>query len=114
MTFTLDTSVQHLLSEAFSPNPSVKESGTAVSVDTHGVPTVVSQLAVGCKRKVVIYTWKDGEAQDPKVRLALLHFWNRLGRYSIRNWPCLILLDPSLSHLQTSCLSPIQHRSIPF
>ncbi|KAG2348015.1 hypothetical protein BDR05DRAFT_980946 [Suillus weaverae] len=28
------------------------------------IPTMVTQLVVGCRRKVVIYTWKDGEAQE--------------------------------------------------
>ncbi|KAG1762919.1 vacuolar sorting protein 39 domain 1-domain-containing protein [Suillus placidus] len=28
------------------------------------IPTMVTQLIVGCRRKVVIYTWKDGEAQE--------------------------------------------------
>ncbi|CCL98167.1 uncharacterized protein FIBRA_00161 [Fibroporia radiculosa] len=28
------------------------------------VPTVVTYLAVGCKRKIVIYSWRDGEPQD--------------------------------------------------
>jgi hypothetical protein len=31
------------------------------------IPTVITQLMVGCRRKVVIYTWKDGEAQEAKV-----------------------------------------------
>ncbi|KAJ3573523.1 hypothetical protein NP233_g2376 [Leucocoprinus birnbaumii] len=30
------------------------------------IPSVVTQLMVGCRRKVVIYTWKDGEAQEVK------------------------------------------------
>jgi len=28
------------------------------------VPVVVTLLAVGCKRKIVLYSWKDGEPQD--------------------------------------------------
>lgn len=34
-----------------------------------GVPTVVTQLAIGCRKKIVIYTWKDGELQGVRVRL---------------------------------------------
>ncbi|KIJ98466.1 hypothetical protein K443DRAFT_9137 [Laccaria amethystina LaAM-08-1] len=30
------------------------------------VPTIVTQLVVGCRRKVVIYSWKDGEPQEAK------------------------------------------------
>ncbi|KAH7913588.1 hypothetical protein BJ138DRAFT_1177962 [Hygrophoropsis aurantiaca] len=30
------------------------------------IPTMVTQLVVGCRRKVVIYTWKDGETQEIK------------------------------------------------
>lgn len=33
----------------------------------HGVPTVVTQLAIGCRKKVVIYAWKDGEPQGVRV-----------------------------------------------
>lgn len=38
------------------------------AVTTIPIPTVLTQLMVGCRRKVVIYTWKDGEAQEVKVR----------------------------------------------
>ncbi|KAI9061003.1 hypothetical protein FKP32DRAFT_1594678 [Trametes sanguinea] len=31
-----------------------------------GVPSVVTRLAVGCRRKIVLYSWQDGEPQDPK------------------------------------------------
>ncbi|KAH0832903.1 hypothetical protein J3R83DRAFT_11855 [Lanmaoa asiatica] len=30
------------------------------------IPTMVTTLVVGCRRKVVVYTWKDGEAQEVK------------------------------------------------
>ncbi|KAF5379787.1 hypothetical protein D9615_005708 [Tricholomella constricta] len=30
------------------------------------IPTLVTQLLVGCRRKVVIYSWRDGEAQEVK------------------------------------------------
>ncbi|KAG0694684.1 vacuolar sorting protein 39 domain 1-domain-containing protein [Suillus ampliporus] len=39
--------------------------GGANSVGRAGpIPTMVTQLIVGCRRKVVVYTWKDGEAQE--------------------------------------------------
>ncbi|KAH9926823.1 hypothetical protein B0H21DRAFT_138019 [Amylocystis lapponica] len=33
-------------------------------VKAKAVPAVVTYLAVGCKRKMVIYSWKDGEPQE--------------------------------------------------
>ncbi|KAI6042930.1 vacuolar sorting protein 39 domain 1-domain-containing protein [Pisolithus marmoratus] len=33
---------------------------------TAAIPTMVTQLIIGCRRKVVIYCWKDGEAQEIK------------------------------------------------
>ncbi|KAF5342379.1 hypothetical protein D9611_001421 [Ephemerocybe angulata] len=30
------------------------------------IPTLVTRLLVGCRRKAVLYTWKDGEAQEAK------------------------------------------------
>ncbi|KAH9481762.1 Vacuolar morphogenesis protein 6 [Psilocybe cubensis] len=33
---------------------------------TQPIPTIITQLLVGCRRKAVLYTWKDGEAQDVK------------------------------------------------
>jgi hypothetical protein len=35
--------------------------------ESAGVPSVVSSLAVGLRRKIVIYTWKDGEESQVKV-----------------------------------------------
>ncbi|KAH9856486.1 hypothetical protein C2E23DRAFT_865919 [Lenzites betulinus] len=37
-----------------------------------GVPAVVTRLAVGCRRRIVIYSWKDGEPQDVQ-ELTLAH-----------------------------------------
>jgi Vam6/Vps39-like protein vacuolar protein sorting-associated protein 39 len=31
------------------------------------IPTLFTQLVVGCRRRIVIYSWRDGEAQDVKV-----------------------------------------------
>jgi hypothetical protein len=30
-------------------------------------PSVITRLVIGCKRRVVVYTWVDGEPQEPKV-----------------------------------------------
>lgn len=35
---------------------------------TPSIPVVVTYLAVGCRRKLVVYSWRDGEAQDVLVR----------------------------------------------
>ncbi|KAG8988797.1 Vacuolar morphogenesis protein 6, partial [Tulasnella sp. 427] len=55
MSFGIDTSIQYS-NEGSDPAPNTGP----------GVPSVITRLAVGCKRKIVIYTWKDGEAQEVK------------------------------------------------
>ncbi|KIJ52420.1 hypothetical protein M422DRAFT_26032 [Sphaerobolus stellatus SS14] len=30
------------------------------------IPSVITRLVVGCRKKVVVYTWRDGEVQDTK------------------------------------------------
>jgi len=55
--FTIHTSVQHIPPPGKSP--------------TIPVPTVVSYLVVACRRKLVIYSWKDGEPQDVQVRFSV-------------------------------------------
>lgn len=54
--FTIHTSVQHIPPPEKSP--------------TIPVPTVVSYLVVACRRKLVIYSWKDGEPQEVQVRFS--------------------------------------------
>ncbi|KAF9448658.1 hypothetical protein P691DRAFT_668993 [Macrolepiota fuliginosa MF-IS2] len=39
---------------------------TSFDKATISIPCVITQLMVGCRRKVVIYTWKDGDAQEVK------------------------------------------------
>lgn len=56
--FTIHTSVQHIPPPGKSP--------------TIPVPTVVSYLVVACRRKLVIYSWKDGEPQEVQVRFSTL------------------------------------------
>ncbi|KIY68727.1 hypothetical protein CYLTODRAFT_436489 [Cylindrobasidium torrendii FP15055 ss-10] len=53
--FTVFSHVQHIPKEGTFDNP-----------DARTIPTLITYLVVGCRRKVVIYTWKDGEAQDVK------------------------------------------------
>ncbi|CCO30777.1 Vam6/Vps39-like protein Short=hVam6p [Rhizoctonia solani AG-1 IB] len=62
--FALETSVQYELSDG--------SYATATQSGSKGIATVVTVLAVGCKRKVVIFRWHDGEAQ-PVKELALDH-----------------------------------------
>ena len=52
---------------AFAVNTAVQHIGSDGQNDPRGIPTVITTLAVGCKRKVVLYSWKDGEPQGPKV-----------------------------------------------
>ncbi|KAG8793698.1 Vacuolar morphogenesis protein 6 [Ceratobasidium sp. 428] len=56
--FTIDTSVQYELADGSLATPTQSES--------RGIATVVTVLAVGCKRKVVVFRWHDGEAQPVK------------------------------------------------
>ncbi|KAG2060873.1 hypothetical protein BDR06DRAFT_947416 [Suillus hirtellus] len=59
LTFAVHSSVHNLdQSDAQSRAHTVGRTGP--------IPTMVTQLLVGCRRKVVIYTWKDGEAQEIK------------------------------------------------
>ncbi|KAG9103535.1 Vacuolar morphogenesis protein 6 [Ceratobasidium sp. 370] len=62
--FAIDTSVQYELADGSLATPTQSES--------KGIATVVTVLAVGCKRKIVIFRWHDGEAQ-PVKELALDH-----------------------------------------
>ena len=45
-------------------NANEAESGTAQSI-----PTSTTRLLVGCRRKVVLYSWKDGQRHEAKVRI---------------------------------------------
>jgi hypothetical protein len=64
LAFAIHASVQLLLPDGgISSSPGGNQEGE---------PTVVSQLVIGCRRKIVIYTWKDGEAQDVKVSSTVL------------------------------------------
>jgi len=58
--FTIHTSVQHISPPGKLP--------------TIPVPTVVSYLVVACRRKLVIYSWKDGEPQEVQVRSLMFVF----------------------------------------
>ncbi|KAJ7650763.1 hypothetical protein FB45DRAFT_25587 [Roridomyces roridus] len=57
--FAIHSSVQHISTESQAP-------AEEFSSKPPTIPTLVTQLVVGCRRKVVIYSWKDGEAQESK------------------------------------------------
>ncbi|KLO10830.1 hypothetical protein SCHPADRAFT_906559 [Schizopora paradoxa] len=60
--FAVDTTVQHMSSDGkFESFDDVASEGKS-----KGVPTVVTYLVVGCRRKLVVYSWRDGEPQDVK------------------------------------------------
>ena len=62
LSFALYTHVEH------EPIPQSPKIGETSSAKTRTVPVVVTSFAVGCRRKIVWYTWKDGEPQEVKVR----------------------------------------------
>ncbi|KAI0635691.1 hypothetical protein C8Q77DRAFT_1277165 [Trametes polyzona] len=56
--FALNTAVEYQTPDIATPaSPTTPSKGK-------GVPAVVTRLAVGCRRKIVLYSWKDGEPQD--------------------------------------------------
>ncbi|KAF9266470.1 hypothetical protein L218DRAFT_956243 [Marasmius fiardii PR-910] len=57
--FAIHSCVQHLLPDGSAEVGFDKSSKKSI-------PTLVTRLVVGCRRKVVIYTWKDGDAQEVK------------------------------------------------
>ncbi|KAI0067184.1 hypothetical protein BV25DRAFT_1959388 [Artomyces pyxidatus] len=59
--FGINTSVQHVY-----PDGTIADSSNPVTGKAAAVPTVLTYLVVGCRRKLVVYAWKDGEAQDVK------------------------------------------------
>ena len=63
--FAVYSSIQNISpSDAASPSATDKLD----QPNTKPIPTLVTYLLVGCRRKAVLYTWKDGEAQGVKVR----------------------------------------------
>lgn len=48
-----------------------------------GIPSVVTRLAVGCRRKIVLYSWKDGEPQEVQV----CHFHGHASQTTRPNTP---------------------------
>ncbi|KJA16870.1 hypothetical protein HYPSUDRAFT_46906 [Hypholoma sublateritium FD-334 SS-4] len=48
------------------PNESPKPSDEAEFKRSQPIPQLITRLLVGCRRKAVLYTWKDGEPQEVK------------------------------------------------
>ena len=42
-----------------------------------GVPTVVTYLVIGSQRKLVVYSWRDGEVQEVKASVCASHVLTR-------------------------------------
>ncbi|GLB44890.1 putative rab guanyl-nucleotide exchange factor [Lyophyllum shimeji] len=59
--FAIHSSVQHV-----QPDWQPDYSAGVELAKPKPIPTVVTQLLVGCRRKVVIYSWRDGEPQEAK------------------------------------------------
>ncbi|KAG6840674.1 hypothetical protein C0991_005179 [Blastosporella zonata] len=59
--FAVHSSVQHI-----EPEPKPEYSAGDDFAKSKPIPMLVTQLVVGCRRKVVIYSWRDGEAQEVK------------------------------------------------
>lgn len=68
LSFALYTYVEH---QTLPQSPSL---GEPQAVKPRTVPVVVSYLAVGCRRKIILYSWRDGEPQDVQVRLYVTHY----------------------------------------
>jgi len=50
------------------PQESKAEEGTFSHPTVPSIPTLITTLIVGCRRKAVVYSWKDGEPQESRVR----------------------------------------------
>ena len=60
--FATYSAVQNIL-----PDGKMQHSADGAFDKAKAIPTLLTQLAVGCRRKIVIYSWRDGEAQDMRV-----------------------------------------------
>ena len=50
----------------FALDTSIRSSDSGLQAEP-GPPILCTTLAVGCKRRLVLFGWKDGEWQEPKV-----------------------------------------------
>lgn len=88
--FTIHTSVQHISPLGKFP--------------TIPVPTVVSYLVVACRRKLVIYSWRDGEPQEVQVIPPMVMPLSELKLYRKLFYP----IHPGQCPLWTMTRSPLR------
>ncbi|KAF9236310.1 hypothetical protein BU15DRAFT_89236 [Melanogaster broomeanus] len=70
LSFAIHSSV-HNAPRPVAPDASdpSRSGGFDPAKDPIPIPTMVTTLVIGCRRKVVVYTWRDGEAQEVKETL---------------------------------------------
>ena len=61
----LSFAVHNVLEQEEHPTGSPSDIRPAL---TTRIPVMATYLAVGCKRKIVCYSWRDGEPQEVQVR----------------------------------------------
>ena len=61
--------------ENISVDGKLQSFDTVASSPVPGVPTLVTYLVIGSQRKLLIYSWRDGEAQDIKV-IGQITYWS--------------------------------------
>jgi hypothetical protein len=102
MSFGIHTSVQQVHEEKAA---SATEGAGPKSDLGHGLTSMITRLVIGCKRRAVVYTWVDGEPQEPKVSSLLYHFTvsdqDGQGSVSTTFTPCSRILWPEYG---VSCL----------
>lgn len=54
-----------------------------------GIPMIVTRLAVGVRRKLIVFTWRDTEIADPKVHILSPFFSHLVNCIST----CLLLIE---------------------
>ena len=62
LSFAIYSAVQYML-----PDGKIQHSVKEAFDKAKTIPTLFTQLVVGCRRKIAIYSWRDGEAQDVRV-----------------------------------------------
>lgn len=80
---------------------------------TQPIPTLITQLLVGCRRKVVIYSWKDGDPQDVKVRRPTCCSSTKL-KFNRRKLLCHIPHAQSYFWTKTRHVSHIPQPNMPY
>jgi hypothetical protein len=67
MSFGIHTSIQRLGDDTNAGT------GNDATVSTERTQmSIITRLVIGCKRRVVVYTWVNGEPQEPKVSVHIM------------------------------------------